>query len=258
MSIKLNRVKDNALTSTAIKKATSRTKANLTALTILAHRLPPFHHAWNQIFHLSKQPQCEVAIELCCGYSPKIGIALHQAALVHRMGYVDMSYSALRTCRQLVNNLAPDCNSFFLNNSLATLSYQQPFNLIAGNHILDDLLIQQYLEYIDKSFNDAYQTQAGFVSLINKVVPYYRDNADSFLSGLAHDFAKLVAHHGRIILSDYVSYYENCYGIVDWPKLRFFLTDELSKHLLRMGFRKITLDSIPSIFNRVHIWEKHD
>ena len=236
--------------------STSRTKSKPTTLTTLTHRLPPFHHAWNQIFLLSNQPECEVAIELCCGQSPKIGIAIHQSSLAKSVGYVDMSQSALQICQQLVQHITPDCNSFFLNNSLATLRYHQPLNLITGNHIFDDLLIQHFLEHIDKTNTTAYTNKQDFVALINKVVLYYQTNGDDFLNDLATHFTRLTASNGRIILSDYMSYYEQSYGIVDWPRLRFSLAERLGHHLIHRGFREITIHSLPSLFNRVHIWEK--
>lgn len=237
-------------------KIASRTEAATSSLAILSRRLPPFHRAWEQVFRLSKLPVCEIAVELCCGQSPKIGVALHQSSLANQVGYIDANHSALLTCKAIVENLSPGSSSFFLNSSLETLEYDSSFDLIAGNHILDDLFLQHYLEHVDESCVNAYETRQNFISLVNQVVPYYSDNADGFLSTLASHFDRLVSNNGRIILSDYVSYYEQRYSIVEWPLLRFALTDKLSQHLLSKGFRAITIHPIPSIFSRVHIWEK--
>lgn len=230
--------------------------ANPATLSTLIRRLPPFQRAWKQIALELKQAQCPVAFEICCGQSPKAGLALHELFLSQQIGFIDASVSALATCKKIMCRLAPECDALFINSSLEEFYYDEPVQLLVGNHVFDDLLIQHYLDYVGQIDRKAYQRKEEYLTLVAELLLFYRSNHSLFLNHLAKHFSRIIDRNGRIILSDYLSYYEKRFQLRDWALLRFELVDKLSQHLINEGFQPVILQQIPALFNRVDIWEK--
>lgn len=239
-----------------IDSGTSLTKAKPSSISTLMRRLPPFHQAWTEVLINSEQPHCEYAIELCCGQTPKIGIAISQLKCATHVGYIDSSHSALLTCKEIICKFNQLDNAFFLNSRLQTLNPPEPFNLITGNHIFDDLLLQHYIEEIHDTNEHAYKNKKNYMTIVNQAHNFFEHQGTDYLETLAKQFSKLLSVGGRLIFSDYHSYYETKYGILNWPKFRFFLCDKFSDMLCEEGFRRIPLTKLPTLFERVDLWEK--
>lgn len=218
----------------------------------------PFYHSWREILVQMSIATRQFALELCCGRFPKVGWAIDSLGLAQQIGFVDASDSALKACETMVKQLYFHSETIFYPHTLSTTPRIEKAAIVTGNHIIDDLLIYHYQKAHDELHINPYESKEYYIHLSDRLVNYYCQKAhlETVIVRIAGELDNLTLESGKIIITEYTSYYEKEYGIHDWPFFRLIILQQLEHELLRNGYRVVPVHEAPSLFTKVFAWEK--
>lgn len=196
------------------------------------------------------------AMELCCGVFPKAGLALQKLQPHTHMYYLDASAEALYQCKSFLQQFPKYYSSaFFLQNMLESNELKLRFDLLLGNHVIDDIFLRHFLCKTQSVIKNPYCSKEVFLTTVSQAIPYYMRHGQDYLVTLCEIFNRLLKLNGQIILSEYTSCYERELCIIEWPRLRLQLFEKMNDVFLQLGFSSIRFLHTADIF-QVYGWKK--
>lgn len=203
---------------------------------------------WEKIFKRIKLSKKDVVIDICSGWAPKIELALLRSHFAGTITIVDKSRWNTTLLCELLTPFKKKFNLNITNVNILTNDFPSNLkgNIIIGNHILDDLLIDQYFSVTKKGI-DMYKD----ISMYKKIWIEIEKNDSIFsevLSQLTQNILKLSQSQVSIILTQYPGYQEKLYGVKDVYRKSHKLLLELQNILQKKHGFKNDSEKFASIF----------
>lgn len=168
---------------------------------------------WCEILRRIPLKEIKYAIDLCPGYGPKIQWALHLLGYEGHLVSMDKNHGYLEQQKLILEILRIDYAHTYLNEDLFEVNIK-PVNLIAGNHILDDLLLDYFSARGSNGLEAIYDSQTVFLTLTQRIMN--DSGVHCLITKLIDKVDFLLKEKGYLVFSHYFGTTEKALGLSDW------------------------------------------
>jgi len=174
-------------------------------------------HAVDWVAILNQLPLAQEAscIDLCTGAWPKIGLALKKLGHLGTLTMLEKDAHAMQQIRQIIELFDPDFAIRFVQQDLFAID-NQAYQLVAGNHVLDDLILNEYAQQQRMELRDIYLNETTFRHCTTEIQKHF-DTA-AFNEKLAAQLSRLCGASGFIVLTHYSSVTETALQLQNWSQ----------------------------------------
>lgn len=198
---------------------------------------------WQYIFQQIDFSTINTIIDLCPGWAPKIEMALLKTNFKGTIYAIDENKDHLDTFHTLIDPFEKQFDIQLCNTSIDQIDKTtiSVVDLIIGNHIIDDLLINQLSKSSNNSFTSVLTSPNNQV-LVSQLItnhPFIINDVSYLLLNLVDT---LLSKNGYLLLSQYTSY-------TDKLKNRSDITSQKIMFNLKKHFKKINyIDRSKTLF----------
>jgi hypothetical protein len=199
---------------------------------------------WQSLIGLVDLHETSTIMDWCSGLSPRIELALRSLGYSGRLIMVDSNLQSQQRLKSLVEMLGVDYDLDFIAEDLYLMKPDYKADLITGNHIIDDLLLNEYCCMTGDSLFDLYGDEHKFTlaaQMIMSDVP-----VDAFCRKLSNTINSHLASDGTVILTHYFGVTEKALGLKEW-------SDWVGNVLLRLKSELLSVDYIPIDYSTINV-----
>lgn len=165
---------------------------------------------WQQIFKHLPLHEIHSAIDLCPGPAPKIELGLLYSSFKGHVTLINNCSESLEQNNRFLKLFSPQFT--FSSKSLSIFDLDSlNADLIAGNHIIDDLFLWEYCQLNELDLNEIYQNETCLESFWNWI--HHQKNI--YLEELTKKLFKTIDRNLKIggfcVLTQYASYMETLF-----------------------------------------------
>lgn len=203
---------------------------------------------WRKIFQEVKlSPQTSI-LDLGCGCFPKVELGLHYAGFKGDVFLIDQDRKNLRGAKTFLDFLQVDFNYVPLQRSF--WSYRdRRFDVVAANHLLDDLLLSAYCYNTGRSLTKLHKSEGLYCEAWRKLA-----RSSQFSHTLAERLGltldRLTKPGGRICLLDYPSHSHRALKLLEPWRVVQTLRSQLTEYLCARGYKQHILKGFTGIYGR--------
>jgi hypothetical protein len=203
---------------------------------------------WIEILKLIPFSKIDSIVDICCGWAPKIELALLETDFTGTVFALDKSKDNLSILKSLIDPFPKKFRIRYLVKDIVKNS-PKPLpvkpDLIIGNHILDDLFIDYYCHKSRLSRDNLY-LDIEEMSYIWKKIISSKKVRDEVLDRVLSFFIQNLKPQGILILTQYTGYQERLYGKGEWARycqetLKILKDQLLSDKIFRENNQEIFL-----------------
>ena len=184
-----------------------------------------------ETFDLKNYPHI---IDLCPGWAPKLEIALKQLDYTGEVTVIDYSNEATNELTDFIQLFKPEFSVNIINKNIYDL-HNTNASLVVANHIIDDLLINEYCTLHEKNLVDVYTTETVFLETIQRIPEEI--NIIEFIKKTVLTLDKYISNNGYLIISQYGSLTDKNLGISNWVKLITDAFQQVIQSLKEIGYK---------------------
>ncbi len=209
---------------------------------------------WAMLFKIEQLSDQQTVLEICSGWSPKIGLALCRQNFAGNLILHDSQLEALQTNRSLVEPMSPKCAITFWQGDVVQ-DVGPSADIIAMNHVLDDILLFSVLDTVSDS---PYLNPIVLKKLWEQHQVELNSNIVSLAQKLALNLATQLQPNGKIFLRQYVGYQEKLHHLDVAINLTQKLHLKLDEQLYQQGLHPIEKSKqlTNAFFDSLQIWQK--
>lgn len=186
---------------------------------------------WERLLEKFSLSESSVVLELCTGWSPKMGLALARANFTGTFIAADLSQAALDECEEL---LMPVNHQFRINtwNGSVLEKTLPSADLIILNHALDDILLFSYVASqnvasASVSEESEYQSVERLRQSWQQGEAWMRAHLDEIAGKLAAQLTQARKPGGQVMIRQYEGYQEKLHQLTIAVELAQLLHDKL-------------------------------
>ena len=188
---------------------------------------------WQRIFSAGGIGEQASLLDIGCGWFPKIEVGLHHAGFRGTVTLLDKGAGTLRNARQFLDFLAVKFRCRFVESDLKRARGR--FDVIAANHLLDDLLLDEYIRRTGVSAKMLYADETAYRNAWNSI-SHDETLTDVVADALSRRIASLTRLGGVVCLFDYISHSHRALGLETPWKKALQLSRCLKVRLCEQGF----------------------
>ena len=178
-------------------------------------------------------PQNGTVLDIGCGPFPKVELGLRKAGFCGTATLVDLDKTALKQASQFLSFLNPDFRCRYVGKDVRQL--RGSFDLVAANHLLDDLVLERYCRERGITVAQVYATEKRYRAVWDELGAA-ADTTGELAEELAKILARLVGPGGRIVLLDYPSHSHRSLKLTAPWRVARRLSADLVQSLTAHGF----------------------
>lgn len=190
---------------------------------------------WERILKQFPLDQLTTIADLCPGFAPKVELGLFYLQYTGEVVILDNDKQAMQQLQKFLELFNPQFNLKTKNVDLFT-KFEGDYELVIGNHIIDDLILYHFSQKAGISLSQAYESEQTMISLWNSILADPDASASEVIPLISSICQRVVKPGGHICLSQYPSYMERMLGNLgasDFNR-RVFLA--VVDELLQQGF----------------------
>jgi hypothetical protein len=192
---------------------------------------------WQSLIGLVDLHETSTIMDWCSGLSPRIELALRSLSYSGRLIMVDSNLQSQQRLKSLVEMLGVDYDLDFIAEDLYLMKSHYKADLITGNHIMDDLLLNEYCLMTGNSLFDLYGDEHEFTLATQMIMSYV--SLDTFCHKLSNTINSHLASEGTMILTHYFGVTEKALGLKEWSDWVGNVLLRLKSELLSVAFTPI-------------------
>jgi len=193
---------------------------------------------WELIFSEISLPRTSTVLELCTGWSPKIGLALARYGLNGMCILSDQNETALEVCQRLLEPVAHDFKIIPSVGSIFDQVFPQA-DLIILNHALDDILLNDYLQQLPEKkelTENEYESMDFLRQYWELGEMTMRNRLPQLSQLLATQLSQSLSKGGKVLISQYPGYQEKLHNMNIAVQLANEFNLSLKTELQKLGF----------------------
>ena len=189
---------------------------------------------WEKIFSALNIARVGTALDLCPGLGPKVEIGLMYAGFEGQITVVDKDAKALRRLQEFLSIFNPPFQIKPRESDL--FSVRGKYNLVVGNHILDDLILNEACSRFSISLSDVYESEPLLRETWTRAISERTSIESAMLPRIADFLTRVCGADGRVVISQYPSYVERMLELKDMTAWMRRSLRKLRAALIKRGF----------------------
>ena len=209
--------------------------------------LENFSKIWDGIFQWIDMDTIKHMIDLCPGSFPKVEISLEKLNFTGEITVVDKDIHALSQFSTYMKYFAPSLSANPIVGNIYQIHHLQG-DLIVGNHIVDDLIFDQFCFDSKLSFSQLYESEKTFLNFLPSIQNFLLSYEKELISKIGSVLSAFVKPEGLIILTHYPSKIEHFYHLKEWTDILSKFANQLKEYFLQNHFIEISTNHSPHYF----------
>jgi nicotinamide riboside kinase len=160
---------------------------------------------WEKIFLAINIIQFKNVAILCPGYSPKVELGLYYANYKGQVIVIDVDSKSLIQLKRFLQIFNYQFKLILKRQNLFKKS-KQKYDLIAANHLFDDLILYYFANKKGILLNQIYEKEENLINLWEYIFEKENQNLEEIVPIISDSLDSLVKENGLICIAQYKSY----------------------------------------------------
>ena len=179
---------------------------------------------------------CKTILEVLSWWSPKLWIALYSLGYTWDFYVIDKNKYFLNELKEGLKIFSPKFQLHLLKIDIFSISNFGNFDMVIGNHIIDDLIFQYYCDLNLIKIENIYDNWELFIQIWKKISIDY-DLIENIVNILERIFIWSVGKNWYLILTQYLGHIEKNFDI-DSYNISKLVIEKLIKKLTLIWFKE--------------------
>lgn len=195
---------------------------------------------WAEILKLLAVDRIKTIFDICCGWSPKIELALTRTSFRGNVILIDKSRENLAILHQFIDPIGKGFTITDLPIDILHIQSRLKLSPIQAdviilNHVIDDLVVEYFsppknLTQTDKYYSDMNLLKSLWAKIVNQ-----KTLQKQFLVQITNSLLSLSRKNTYILIAQYQGYQEKLYHLDTAYKLCSHITDQIGDNLIKTG-----------------------
>lgn len=184
-------------------------------------------HDWEHILKAIPQINSRTIVDLCPGFTPKIELGLFYLQFRGKVSVIDVDTKSLASLVRFIRLLNSEFKIQKIRKNLFSAKIAK-YDLVLGNHIIDDLVINYFCQLGKITQDDFYQREDVAKKIWQEILAKRNENIAVASATIAGIFQKVTASGGYLCLTQYKSYAEKLFD----QKISFQFNSQVLKNVI--------------------------
>lgn len=191
---------------------------------------------WQTILQQIITENTQTVLDIGPGFSPKIELALQRLDFKGKVSVLDKSSAALSGLKKFLALMSIPFDLDVICEDLYAVQ-QRSFDLVAANHLFDDLLLDGFCSDHNRPIVDIYENEANLVSITNDIICNF--DFENLSQKLSQSFPRLVSEGGHLLFRHYQGITEMALNLESWFEFTTSFFEKVIHNLTRDEFQLV-------------------
>ncbi|ARM32107.1 hypothetical protein B0B39_00495 [Legionella longbeachae] len=193
-----------------------------------------YRHAMDWFDFLQNIPLKDMTsiLDIGPGFSPKLALALKRANYTGSLTLLDKSEIALHGLKQFLEMMGVSFETHLLCEDIFDKSHHC-YQLVAANHLFDDLIIDAYCNSHQTSAKELYEDEISFIKTTEDIILGF--DKTRLLMNISTVFSKTVARNGYLLIRHYKGLTEQALELSNWHEYVSHFFENVVVYLQKEG-----------------------
>lgn len=193
-------------------------------------------HDWEKLLEVLNIEKHEKIVDICPGFTPKIELGLYFRQFKGKIYILDIDSKSINSLTRFIKLFNPQFKVLKKKENLFGKKISV-FDLVLGNHIIDDLVVYYFTNKAGISLKDFYAKEEVAISVWKNILKSKSANVNDVSEKIADILERITRDRGTVCLSQYKSYAEKLFGLSEAYTFNKEVFGKVKSILVGRGFR---------------------